>query len=70
MNLNEIQFDDIKNRIDDKGKSKYKITHHLVIWDIAKGLKLKTLTGKYMVNIIFYNYKFKYFILHLNSDFN
>jgi len=46
VNLQEIQFDDIKDRIDEKEKMKYKITHHLVNQYIAEGLKLETLTGK------------------------
>ncbi|CAG8727340.1 16147_t:CDS:2, partial [Funneliformis caledonium] len=49
VNLYEIQFDDLKGRIDEMVKSKYKITHHLVSRHIANELKLETLTGKIYV---------------------
>ncbi|CAG8638947.1 3619_t:CDS:10 [Rhizophagus irregularis] len=46
VNLHEIQFDDMEDRLDDDEKKDYKLAHRFVTLDIAKELELQTLAGK------------------------
>ncbi|RIA96668.1 hypothetical protein C1645_707710, partial [Glomus cerebriforme] len=46
VDLHEIQFDDMEDRLDEDEKKNYKLAHHLVTLDIAKELELQTLAGK------------------------
>lgn len=46
VDLQEIQYDDMEDRLDDDEKKDYKLAHRFVTLDIAKELELQTLTGK------------------------
>lgn len=46
VELHEIHFDDMDDRLEEEMRSKLKITHNLVTLDVAKELEIQTLTGK------------------------
>ncbi|CAG8743141.1 12727_t:CDS:2, partial [Funneliformis caledonium] len=46
VNYDEIQYDDMKDRIDEREKSKYQIAHQLITREVVKELGIETLTGK------------------------
>ena len=45
VELDEIQFDDMKDRLDEKERNKHRIAHSLVTREIAEGLGIQTLSG-------------------------
>ncbi|GES91935.1 sacsin isoform X1 [Rhizophagus clarus] len=46
IELHEIHFDDMDDRLDEEMRSNLKITHNLVTLDVARELEIQTLTGK------------------------
>jgi hypothetical protein len=56
VDLQEIQFDDMADRLDDDEKQNYKLAHRLVTLDIAKELELQTLSVKIYGNYSHYLY--------------
>ena len=63
VNLHEIQFDDMEDRIDEEVKREYKIAHRFVTQYIAKELGIQTLGAK-ICGICFYELnKLKYVVL-------
>ncbi|EXX51199.1 hypothetical protein RirG_263920 [Rhizophagus irregularis DAOM 197198w] len=46
VELHEIHFDDMDDRLEEEMRSKLKITHNLVTLDVARELEIQTLTGK------------------------
>jgi hypothetical protein len=58
IELHEIHFDDMDDRLDEEMRSKLKITHNLVTLDVARELEIQTLTGK-----IYGNYKLLTYLL-------
>ncbi|CAB4392542.1 unnamed protein product [Rhizophagus irregularis] len=50
VELQDIYYDDMGDRLDDNEKSKYEITHYFVTRNIAEGLGIQTLKGKIFGN--------------------
>ncbi|CAB5149034.1 unnamed protein product [Rhizophagus irregularis] len=50
VELQDIYYDDMGDRLDDNEKSKYEITHNFVTRNIAEGLGIQTLKGKIFGN--------------------
>ncbi|GBC02571.1 hypothetical protein RclHR1_00470001 [Rhizophagus clarus] len=50
VELNEIQFDDMTDKLEEEERSKYKIAHPLITKDIAEELGIQTLKGTIYVN--------------------
>jgi hypothetical protein len=55
VELQDIFYDDLGDKLDNEEKAKCEIAHNLVTWNIAKGLGIQTLKGKIFGNYNNYN---------------